>query len=210
MRESARNALSDNNLIKFCNINISAHRIGAFGGKEGLWDFMKDVAANLNRKNSRNCYSENTRCFSQAMRIYGGRCLCDLFSFNFAGPSYDSIQGESRKGAMFILGEHIDIFKSIASIYVEAKAAHGISGPIPVILAEDETKNKGRISWEARRDTMLGFCGPQDNHSCITDYKPTIGVGEIGYNKMVDSFRLDRVGGFARVIVVNPLHEKTA
>ena len=52
MRESAMNASSDNNLIKFCNNIISAHRIGAFGGKEGLWDFLKDVAANLNRKDT--------------------------------------------------------------------------------------------------------------------------------------------------------------
>ena len=55
---------------------------------------------------------------------------------------------------------------------------------------------------------MIGFCGPKDNHSCVSNYKPTIGVGEVGYNKMVDSFRLDKVGGFARVIVVNPLHPK--
>ena len=39
-------------------------------------------------------------------------------------------------------------------------------------------------------------------------YKPTVGVGEAGYNKMVDSFRLDKVGGFARVIVVSPMHDK--
>jgi len=33
-------------------------------------------------------------------------------------------------------------------------------------------------------------------------------VSDEGYNKMVESFALDKVGGFARVIVVNPLHEK--
>ena len=55
---------------------------------------------------------------------------------------------------------------------------------------------------------MLGFCGPIESYNCITDYKPTVGVGEVGYNKMLGSFQLDKVGGFARVIVVNPLHEK--
>ena len=206
--ESAMNASLDNNLIKFCNNIISAHRIGAFGGKDALWDFLKDVAANLNRKDSGNRYSENTKCFAQAMRIYGGRRLCDLFALNFAGPSFDSTRRESRKGVMFVAGEHAEIFKSIAKNFSDAKAAHGISGAVPVILVEDETKVRGRVSWEARSDTLLGFCGHTENHKCITDYKPTIGVSEVGYNKVIDSFRLDRVGGFARVIVVNPLHDK--
>jgi len=70
MRESAMNASSDNNLIKFCNNIISVHRIGAFGRKDALWDFLKDVVANLNRKDPGNRYSENTKCFAQAMRIY--------------------------------------------------------------------------------------------------------------------------------------------
>ena len=55
---------------------------------------------------------------------------------------------------------------------------------------------------------MVGFCGPKEDHICIPHYKPTVRVSDIGYNKMVDSFRLDKVGGFARVIVVNSLHEK--
>ena len=77
-----------------------------------------------------------------------------------------------------------------------------------MILVEDKTKFRGRVSWEARWDTLLGFSGPTDNHKCITDYKPTIGVGEDGYNKLVDAFRKDKVGGFVRVIVINPLHVK--
>ena len=36
MRESTTYASSDNNLIKFCNNIISAHRIGAFGGERWL------------------------------------------------------------------------------------------------------------------------------------------------------------------------------
>ena len=70
---------------------------------------MKDVAPNLNRKDSGNCYSENTKCFLQAMRIYGGQHLCDLFALNFAGPSFDNIRRESRKGVMFVSGEQAEI-----------------------------------------------------------------------------------------------------
>ena len=86
--------------------------------------------------------------------------------------------------------------------------AHGITGQILVIFVEDESKGRGWVSWEARWNTLLGFCGLIENHNCITNYKPILGIGEVRYNKMLDSFRLDKVGGFGRVIVVNPLHEK--
>jgi len=105
--------------------------------------FLKDVTTNLNKKDSRNCYSENTKCFSQVMNVYGGWQLCDLFALNFVGPSYDSVRRESRKGVIFNSREHTKIFKSIASIYVDAKVVHGNFGPIPVILVEDETKVRG-------------------------------------------------------------------
>ena len=85
-----------------------------------------------------------------SMRIYGGRHLCDLFALNFVGPSFDSIRRESRKGVMFVSGEHVDIFKSVASIYMDAKAAHGISGLVLVIFVEDETKVRRWVSWEAK------------------------------------------------------------
>jgi len=41
LRESAMDAFADNNLIKFCNNIINAHRIGAFGRKQALWNFMR-------------------------------------------------------------------------------------------------------------------------------------------------------------------------
>lgn len=90
--------------MKFCNDIITAHKIGAFGGKTKFWDFQKDVEANLNRDDHGNRYNENTKWFSQALRIYGGCHLCDLFALNFAGPSYDTICWECRKGVQFIRG----------------------------------------------------------------------------------------------------------
>ncbi|KAL3680310.1 hypothetical protein R1sor_023266 [Riccia sorocarpa] len=37
---------------------------------------------------------------------------------------------------------------------------------VPMILAEDETRVKPRIRWEAKRDTLIGFCGNKENHVC--------------------------------------------
>lgn len=55
---------------------------------------------------------------------------------------------------------------------------------------------------------MLGFCGTKENHTCIHFYKTSVGIGEEGYNKVVDSFRFYKVAGFIRCIVVNPLHDE--
>jgi len=103
------------------------------------------MATNLNRMDSGNHYSENRKCFAQAMRIYGGYHLCDLFAFNFARPSFDNIWRESRKGVMFVSEEHAEIFKSIANIYIDAKEAHGLFRLVSIIHAEDEIKVRGHI-----------------------------------------------------------------
>lgn len=134
--------------------------------------------------------------------------MCDLFALNFAGPNYSTIKRDLKKGVQFLPGEHAEIFAVVASIYRDAKIAHNIVGPVPVILAEDDTKVKGRISWESKWDTLAGFCGHKTDHVCITTFKPEVGSGEDGYNNIVDSFRSNQVGSFTRVIVVNPLHEK--
>jgi hypothetical protein len=208
LKESAIATSNEHNLYKFCGDILSAHRSGAFGGRPALWDFMRDVAANLNRRKEGFRFSENSKALAQAMKVYGGRRMCDLFALNYSGPSYSTIKRDNKKGIQHVSGEHGEIFAAVAEIYKDAKAAHGITGPIPVILAEDETKVRSRVSYEQRFDTLAGFCGPKDNHMCVSDYKPNVGIGEDGYNKILNCFRSDKVGGFARVVMVSPLHDK--
>lgn len=208
LREVARESSASGNVLKFCNDILAAHRSGAFGGKPALWDFMREVAANLNRTGRGHRFRENTKCFAETMRMFGGKRMCDLFALNYDGPSYDTVKRDTRKGVHFVSGEHAQIFSNVADIYRKAKEAHGIVGPVPIILAEDETKVKGRISWERKTDALVGFCGSKENHVCKSGYKIVVGSGEAGYSKIVDSFQTNKVGGFARVIMVNPLHNK--
>jgi hypothetical protein len=105
-------------------------------------------------------------------------------------------------------GEHASIFKAGVKIYKATKEVHGVGGAVPVILAEDKTKVKQSISWEPKYNTLVGFCGLKSNHSYISDYKLVVGVGDEGYNMIVDSFRSDKMDTFARIVVVNPLHIK--
>jgi hypothetical protein len=208
LKESAKLASDEHDLMKFCNNILAAHRSGVFGGKPALWDFMKDSAANLNRKDPAHRFSDNSKAFAQAMKMYGGKRMCDLFALNYAGPGYSTVKRDCRKGVQFVPGEHSQIFKAVAQIYADAKKVHGITGPVPVILAEDETKVKSRVAYEQKWDSLAGFCGVKDNHVCISDYKLLVGSGDEGYSRVVEGFRTNKVGGFARVVVVNPLHDK--
>ena len=47
---------------------------------------------------------------------------------------------------MFVLGEHAHLFACVAQLYKESKTSLDIVGPIPIILADDETKVKSRVA----------------------------------------------------------------
>ncbi|KAL3697901.1 hypothetical protein R1sor_011977 [Riccia sorocarpa] len=61
---------------------------------------------------------------------------------------------------------------------------------------------------EPRRDTLIGFCGSKDGHTCQLGLELTVGFGKEGYSHIVDSFGTNVIGSYARVVIVNPLHEK--
>lgn len=44
------------------------------------------------------CEPKNSKSFAQAMKIYGGKQMCDLFALNFGGPSYDCTKRKNKKG----------------------------------------------------------------------------------------------------------------
>ena len=108
--------------------------------------------------------------------------MCDLFALNYAGPSYNTMKREGRKGVQHVPAEHGEIFAALTEIYKDAKTAHQIVGPVSVILAEDETKVRSRVLNEQSFDTLAGFCGSKDNYVCISNYKPTVGTREARYN----------------------------
>jgi hypothetical protein len=59
----------------------------------------------------------------------------------------------------FVPNEHVVIFKCAAKFYKEAKQVHNIGGHVLVILAENETKVKSKISWDSKGDNLIGFYG---------------------------------------------------
>jgi len=57
-----------------------------------LWDFLRVMTTNLNQNKQGVSYSENMKALAQAMKVYKGRKICDLFALNYAGPSYSTIK----------------------------------------------------------------------------------------------------------------------
>lgn len=89
-------------------------------------------------------FFDNSKALAQAMKVYEGRRMCDLFALNYNGPSYSTIKKknlcrDNKKKIQPVTDEHGEIFVVVIEIYKDAKVAHGIIGPIPIILVEDET-----------------------------------------------------------------------
>ncbi|KAL3695398.1 hypothetical protein R1sor_009474 [Riccia sorocarpa] len=66
-------AVNRKNVMTFLRNICRAHRSGAFGGKEALWDFLKDVGQNLNMKSRGRRYSKTTEAIMQTLFQFGGR-----------------------------------------------------------------------------------------------------------------------------------------
>jgi hypothetical protein len=141
------------------------------------------------------------------MKVYGGRRMCELFSLNFGAPSFSTVKKDNKRGVHFIAGEHAAFFQCVANIYVEVKAIQGVIGSIPVILAKDKTKVKGRITWESHNDVLAGFCGPKEGHTCVSQFTFRVSQGQEGFENILKAFRSYQKRSFARVIMVNPLHD---
>ena len=70
-----------------------------------------------------------------------------------------------RKSLTYIPGEQEYIFETIEKVYASYKSKHGIEGPIPVFLAENETVVKTYVRWVAKSDTLLVFVVRKKNIS---------------------------------------------
>jgi hypothetical protein len=181
--------------LRFCNNVIATNQIGTFGGKPIFWYFIKVVAHNLNRKRGGFCFSLNSKSLFQAMKVYGGRYMCDLFSLNYVGPSMNTTKRENKKVARFVSGKHIEDFRNVASIYKDVLCTHDITRSVLVIFAEDETKIKGWMLWQSRLDMLVGFCVSKEGHVCSSNYKVHVGSRHLGYNRILDAFTNDKLGG---------------
>ena len=141
--------------------------------------------------------------------FWGGPRLHHFLSLNMDGPSLDTTKRDTRKALKYIVSENEGVFQHLAVVYKSVMNLASIPlGTVPIMLAEDETVVKPSVRWIARDDVLLGFCGPIDNHRCISDYIVEVGSGVIGYKSIVNSFKSNVRAHYARVLIVNPLHAR--
>lgn len=70
-----------------------------------------------------------------------------------------------------------------------AKATHIVVGLMPVILAEDETNMKTRITWKSHSDVLARFFGSKDGYVCLLDFNPTVGNDKMEHERIMDAFK---------------------
>ncbi|KAL2610849.1 hypothetical protein R1flu_022541 [Riccia fluitans] len=175
---------------------------------EALWEFLCDGGRNMNKAAKDYQYSKSTQAIQQALFQFGGQQVVNCMSMNLLTPSLRTVKRNRSTFVPFLPGLQDSNFGEVAKILTTAKALHGITSDVAVIVAEDKTRVKSTMRWEARRDTLIGFCGDKDNHVCNMDLEVEVGFGESGYSKIVESFEQKIQGSYARVVIVNPLHEK--
>ncbi|KAL3684530.1 hypothetical protein R1sor_002552 [Riccia sorocarpa] len=87
-------------------------------------------------------------------------------SANLMTPSLRTAKRNRAQFVPFLPGVQPQNFATVSKILEASKRYHGIVGDVPVILVEDEKRIKPRVRWESRRDTLIGFCGQKESHTC--------------------------------------------
>lgn len=55
---------------------------------------------------------------------------------------------------------------------------------------------------------MLGYCGPNGHKECPDHYVLSVGDEDDAYDQLVANMNNSKIANYARVIMINPLHEK--
>ena len=208
LKEKLFESAESKDVFRFCKDVCEAHKQGKLQGKDAVWEFFKDIFHNLIHEKAGRRYSTSTKSLYEMIKLWGGPRLHNFISLNMDGPSISTTLRQVKKSLTYIPGEHEHIFEAVGKIYASYKAKHGIYGPIPVCLAEDETIVKKYVRWVAKSDTLVGFCGLKEEHQCQSHFLVTVGEGDAGYEIITNSFKNNVIGHYARVIIANPLHEK--
>ena len=83
---------------------------------------------------------------------------------------------------------------------------------VPGLAAEDETAIEKVISYHQETNELLGFCGfkrdNSDEHQCLGDVHIAVGDDDRSYQRIIDAFNDYKIGNYARVILLNPMHKK--
>ena len=98
--------------------------------------------------------------FYEVLLILGGPRLAAFVALNLGGPDASSCYRWKNKESINIAFHDIKKNMSIlAEYYKKILSKYGITDRVPVLTAEDETAIKSIISYDQKRDELIGFCG---------------------------------------------------
>ena len=190
------------------NLNL-AYEKGCLSGKTKLLKFLTNIAQNLRRKSKGHRYNDFTRQLYDALKITGGARAASLLAHNLEGMSRSSMHRSKKKHTFKFYPDKPSrrTFEHLAKLYSGIKSDKNVKGPVLCETAEDETVIIGKCEWDRAKDECWGWCGVEgENHQCDPAFVHVIGDDNQAYQRLVDAFRQNRVAGFARVIMINPVH----
>jgi hypothetical protein len=207
MRENCKRG----DVSAICENLHRAYNKGCLTGKSKTLQFLKDISSNISKSGKGHRYGTFSRELFEAVRIVGGPRTARLLASNTCGPSDTTQKRAKRKNRFnFVPGPPSkQVFEHLAHMYGQIKSSVGVSGNVLVQTAEDETVIIGQVQWDSKTDQGWGWCGQkQDNHVCDPSFVHVVGDDDQAYERLVQAYRDNKIAGFARVIMINPLHQK--
>lgn len=212
IRDKLRQNLDRGDISAICKQLQRCYDSGKITGTENIIKFIRNICDNLSRTSQGRRYTEYTKNLFEAIGIIGGMRTARFLSQNLLGPSRNTVKRNKQQYAYrctpsAFSGPGLDnTFQHLARLYTKLKSTKGITGNVLVQTAEDETVIIKAPQWDRNTDEGWGWCGREtQDHECDPSFVLKVGDNEHAYETLVDAFKNNRIGGYARVIMINPL-----
>ena len=141
----------------------------------------------------------------------GSQSISKFVSDSINRPSLDTVEAliRERRVALKLAFSKYNFIAARQTIEL-AKKMHKITGPVPTLMAEDETAIQANPHYLEESDTIIGFCGPMTedpkNHRCQVGLEIKVGEDPGACDRTVNMFETLKAGNYLRVIMINSLH----
>ena len=196
---------------------LRCERAGKFEERKTLFDFISDMVRSLaltdattGRRSKNMRWHDATQRVFASIKLLGGPKLNRFFAATLEAPSEATISRTLAQTKLHLpVGPDAAFFKQVGELYREFKRLHGITGPVPFELSEDETGVNLGATLNARTNTIRDFCGAIGvNHSCEESCSVHIGARTVAYAQIEQALVTMKRGTYLRLVVINPIHSK--
>ena len=140
----------------------------------------------------------------------GGGVLKPVHTFlsdNLDGPDVDTAKRWFRKHSFKYDFHHVQKLLSLLLNFIrEVRSRRGEA--VPYLKAENETAIEARPSYDEQLDCVWVFCGLHENHECKDIYLIPVSNYDGAYERLVQNIENSKIAAHARLIMINPLHER--